>query len=98
MYSIVNHYFGETAIRHIAYAPLFSFWNGISDDTSDAFFDILESFDDFATTHNYLTPNRLFGIYKRSDVTLLESTLWTKKQLQDNIGVKAFNERSLMQW
>lgn len=97
LYMVIDHYFHNTAIKHVAYGALFSFRNGITNDTSDVFFDILEEFDSFVTERNYLQPNRLYGIYKRSDVPLLPSTPWTEKEIHENIGVTKMNERSLMQ-
>lgn len=96
LYSVIDHYFHDTAIKHVAYSPLFSFWNGISDDTSDTYFDLLEEFDTFMTKHHYLQPNRLFGIYKKSHIPLLISRPWSDKEIQENIGITALNERKLM--
>lgn len=47
--------------------------------------------------HNqYVQPNRLYGIYKKTDITILSSTPRSEKELQENIGVTPVNERSLM--
>ena len=97
LYSVIDHYFHSTALKHVAYSPLFSFWKGLSDDTSDTFFDILEHFDTFATENNYLQPNRLYGIYKKSSLPPLPSQPRTEKEMKENIGVTALNERRLMQ-
>lgn len=98
LYGVIDHYFHDSAIKHVAYSPLFSFWNGLTDDLSDMYFDILEEFDTFAASHQYVQPNRLFGIYKKSHIPLLPSTPWTEKEIQENIGVTAINERKLMEF
>lgn len=96
LYGIIDHYFGKTAIRHIAYGPIQPHRNAISDDRSDEFFDLLEEFDEFTMKNGYVLPNRLYGIYKKSSVPMLSSTPWSEKEMQEHIGVTALNERSLM--
>lgn len=98
LYAIIDHYFWEKAIRHVAYGPIQPHWNAISDDRSDEFFDILESFDAFAEKYGYVLPNRLYGIYKKTDAPLLVSRPRSEKEMQEHIGVTAINERALMSW
>lgn len=98
LYGIIDYYFGENAIRHVAYGHLQHAWNGLTDDTSDEYFDLLELFDAFVAEHGLVQANRLYGIYKKSDKPVLPSTPRSAEEMKQHIGVSAVSERSLMQW
>ncbi len=96
LYGIISYYFWENAIRHAAYGHLQHAWHGLTDDTSDTYFDLLEKFDEFVADNELVQANRLYWIYKKSDRPLLPSTPRTQQEKKANIGVSAISERSLM--
>lgn len=98
LYDIIQHYFGETAVRDVPYGHLWCWRHGYSENRSDEYFALLEKFDTFVAKNNFVLPSRLFGVYKKSQKPLLHSSAWTKKELEDNIGVNAISEQWLMQW
>lgn len=97
LYRIIHHYFGQTKIRESIYGHLQHTWNALSDDRSDVYFDTLEKFDSFVKDGTMVRPNRLYGIYRKSDEKLQPSSPRSAKEMKEQIGVHAFNERSLMQ-
>lgn len=97
LYDIIQHYFGETKVKENAYGHLWHARNALSDNRSDTYFALLETFDKFVREEKLLRPNLLFGIYKKSQKPLLETNSWSTSEMKKQIGVSRFSEQALMQ-
>ena len=85
LHKVIHHYFGKTIIRDAAYGHLQHMRYGLTDNTSDKYFDILELMDRFVAEHHLLQANRLFGVYRKSEAALMKSSPWNKAELQQHI-------------
>lgn len=99
LYGLLQYYFWKSKIKEATFWHIFSSrWWILKEYDNPKSFEALEMFDDFVAKNDITAPQRIFAVYKKSKSSILKSSPWTKKEIQENIKVSRINEKFLLRF
>ncbi|OIP51879.1 hypothetical protein AUK10_04340 [Candidatus Gracilibacteria bacterium CG2_30_37_12] len=96
LYNLIHYYFGENQIQENRYGYLFEDQSSYVKESNSIIYTELLKFEKIIKDGKLFPAPRIFGVYKKGNKEMIQTQLWTNKEIKENIGILPFSELQIM--